>query len=105
MSIATIEVQPRVEQVEITEDSLSVHLQDGRIVSVPLTWYPRLSEASHDERNDWRVFEDSHGRDIICWERVDELIPVIALRTGQPSRESKRSLEHWLAERKPHSYS
>ena len=46
------------------------------------------------------VFEDSEGRDIIFWERLDELIPVIALLTGAPSRESKRSVEKWLATRK-----
>lgn len=48
----------------------------------------------------WRVFEDSDERDIIYWEALDELIPVIALLAGVSSRESKRSLENWLAVRK-----
>ncbi len=100
MSIATIEVQPRVENVEFSNDLLSIRIKDGRIVAVPLIWYPRLLHATAEERNDWRVFEDSDGRDIIFWERLDELIPVIALLAGVPSRESKRSLEKWLAERK-----
>ncbi|HZQ09345.1 MAG TPA: DUF2442 domain-containing protein [Anaerolineae bacterium] len=100
MSIATIDVQPRVQDVTFTKQNLSVRIQDGRTVSVPLEWYPRLQYATAAERNDWRVFEDTDGRDIIFWERLDELIPVIALLTGTPSRESKRSLKHWLAEKK-----
>ena len=103
MSIATIEVQPRAEHVEFTDDRLSVRLRDGRIVSVPLTWYPRLFHATAEERNVWRVFQDADGRDIIFWESLDELIPVIALLAGGPSRESKRSLERWLSDRKPKS--
>jgi hypothetical protein len=99
MSIATIEVQPRVEAVEFTGQMLSVRLVDGRTVLVPLEWYPRLLHASTAEREVWRVFEDSDERDIIFWEQLDELIPVIALLAGVPSRESRRSLERWLAER------
>lgn len=99
MSIATIEIQPRIEDVEFTNEALSVRLQDGRVVSAPLLWYPRLLHASAQERKDWRVFQDSDARDIIFWERLDELIPVVALLTGTPSRESKRSLERWLVER------
>jgi hypothetical protein len=100
MSIATIGVQPRVKKVEFTNDMLSVTIEDGRIMFVPLKWYPRLLQAAEVERNDWRVFEDADGRDIIFWESLDELIPVIALLAGVPSRESKRSLERWLSARK-----
>jgi hypothetical protein len=100
MSIATIEIQPRVKAVTFIDDQLSVEIADGRTVFAPLTWYPRLQYATKAEREDWVVFEDSEGRDIIFWERLDELIPVIALLTGAPSRESKRSVEKWLATRK-----
>jgi hypothetical protein len=103
MSNAIIEVQPRVEAVEFKDDRLSVQIQDGRIVSVPLTWYPRLVHATLKERTDWRVFEDSDGRDIILWESLDELIPVVALLAGVASRESKRSFERWLSERQSKS--
>lgn len=99
MSIATIEVQPRVEGVQFSEEMLTVTIKDGRQVSVPLDWYPRLLNASETERDEWRVFEDSDGRDIIFWESLDELIPVIALLAGVSSRESQRSFERWLAER------
>ena len=101
MSIATIEVQPRVKNLEFSDDMLSVTIEDSRILIVPLKWYPRLLYATETERNDWRVFEDADGRDIIFWESLDELIPVVALLAGVPSRESRRSLERWLSERKP----
>lgn len=99
MSIATIDVQPRVTTVEIAGDKLAVTLADGRTVLTPLTWYPRLLHATSAERSDWRVFEDTDGRDVIFWEQIDELIPVIALLAGVPSRESVRSFERWLAQR------
>jgi hypothetical protein len=99
MSIATIDIQPQVNNVEFISDKLSVTIEDGRILLVPLTWYPRLLHATEAERNDWHVFTDSDGRDIIFWEQIDEFIPVIALLTGVPSRESQRSFERWLAAR------
>lgn len=68
MSIATIDVQPRVTTVEIAGDKLAVTLADGRTVLTPLTWYPRLLHATSAERSDWRVFEDTDGRDVIFWE-------------------------------------
>ena len=102
MSIATIETQPRVQDVEIIGNMLSIRLMDGRILSIPLAWYPRLMHANEYEREEWRVFEDSEERDIIFWESLDELIPVVALLAGVPSRESRRSLDLWLAGRSSH---
>lgn len=99
MTIATIEIQPRVANVSFRGDKLSVEIVDGRTVLVPLEWYPRLFHARATERIDWRVMEDSDGRDIIFWEQLDEMIPAIALLSGVPSRESKRSFDRWLATR------
>ena len=99
MSIAIIKTQPRIENVAFTDDILSVEIEDGRTIIVPIKWYPRLSHATAAERNNWRVFEDSNKRDIILWESLDELIPVIALLNGIRSRESERSLERWLVQR------
>ncbi len=99
-NIATIDIQPLVSGIGFTDDDmLSVHLVDGRIVLVPLEWYPRLMNATVEERQDWRVFEDSDERDIIFWESLDELVPAIALLTGIPSRETDRSLQKWLSQR------
>lgn len=99
MTIATIEIQPRVAKVSFRGDKLSVEIVDGRTVQVPLEWYPRLLHATKAEQADWRVMEDSDGRDIIFWEQLDEMIPAIALLSGVRSRESKRSLDRWLADR------
>jgi len=99
MSIATIDVEPRVKNVSFRRDKLSVEIADGRTVFVPLEWYPRLLHASAAERANWRVMEDSDGRDIIFWEQLDEMIPAVALLFGVPSRESQHSLERWLADR------
>ena len=81
---------------------LSIRLIDGRVLSIPLAWYPRLMHASEDEREEWRVIEDSEERDIIFWESLDELIPIVALLAGVPSRESRCSLDRWLAGRSSH---
>lgn len=99
MSIATIEIQPRVTDVRFRHGKLSVEVADGRIVLVPLDWYPRLLHATAAERADWRVMEDSDGRDIIFWEQLDEMIPAVALLSGVKSRETQRSLDRWLADR------
>lgn len=99
MSIATIEIQPRAMKAEFVDDKLAVFIEDGRVVLAPLAWYPRLFHATEAERANWRVFEDSDGRDVILWEQLDELILVVALLAGVPSRESKRSLANWLAMR------
>jgi len=99
MSIATIELQPRVKNVECTDGLLSVSIEDGRTILVPLDWYPRLLHAIETERNNWRILVDSNERDIIFWESVDEFIPIIALLAGVPSRESHSSFERWLQSR------
>lgn len=101
MSSATIDIQPRVSEITFAQaEMLSVHLVDGRIVLVPLEWYPRLVHATPAERLNWRIIEDSEERDIIFWEDLDELIPAVALLAGVPSRESKRSFEKWLNQRR-----
>ena len=78
---------------------LSVSIEDGRTLFVPLAWYPRLLYATESERRDWRIFEDTDGRDTIFWERLDEMIPIVAVLAGVPSRESQRSVERWMASR------
>ena len=80
--------------VEITEDSLTAELSDGRIISVPLAWYPRLVHATPGERSKWELIGSGEG---IHWPDLDEDISVDMLLTGQKSGESQRSLKQWLA--------
>jgi len=97
MPISTVEIQvPSAEHVTVTEDTLSVDLSDGRTISVPLGWFPRLTHASPEERNQWRLVGKGEG---IHWEGLDEDVSVEGLLAGRPSRESQASFKKWLAGR------
>jgi hypothetical protein len=97
MSSLAIEVRIAIaQQVTVTEDTLVVDLNDGRTVSVPLAWYPRLSYGTAEERNNWRLIGHGEG---IHWPDLDEDISVENIVFGKPSGESQRSLKRWLEER------
>ncbi|MBI4401393.1 MAG: DUF2442 domain-containing protein [Nitrospirae bacterium] len=87
---------PRAEAVTVTKDTLVVELSDGRTISVPLAWFPRLLHATLDERNNWRLIGKGHG---IHWEDLDEDISVEGLLAGKPSGESQVSFKKWLESR------
>jgi hypothetical protein len=82
--------------VSVTEDSLIVDLVDGRTVSVPVSWYPRLAHGTAEERADFRLIGRGEG---IHWPGLDEDISVEDLLAGRPSGESQQSLEMWLRDR------
>lgn len=83
--------------VRVTADSLIVELRDGRTVSVPLKWYPRLAEGSPRERRRWELIGPGLG---IHWPDLDEDISVEALLGGLGSNESATSLQRWRASRR-----
>jgi hypothetical protein len=85
-----------VQQLAITDDTLSVDLSDGRTISVPLAWYPRLLHGSIEERNDYRFIAAGSG---IHWNQLDEDISIKNLILGQPSGESQKSFQRWLNNR------
>ncbi len=95
MTSLTIEILeiPLIQDVTITYDTLSVDLSDGRTISVPLAWYPRLLNASAEERNDWRTISQGEG---IHWTQLDEDISTKNLILGYPSGESQKSFQKWL---------
>ncbi|NJL57716.1 DUF2442 domain-containing protein [bacterium] len=95
LTIELLEV-PKIQAVEVTDDTLSVDLSDGRTIAVPLTWYPRLIHGSVEERNHWRLISDGNG---IHWHDLDEDISVKNIILGQPSGESQKSFQRWLNER------
>ena len=76
MSFSTIEVQPLAVDVSCNSDKLQVALADGRQISVPLEWYPRLLDATPQERNDWQLLGGGLG---IHWESLDEDVTVESL--------------------------
>ena len=97
MSILTIDVSvPEAEGVKVTDDTLTAELADGRSISVPLAWYPRLAHATPDERRNWRLIGGGEG---VHWPDLDEDISVEGLLAGRPSGESPRSLKRWLSTR------
>jgi hypothetical protein len=87
---------PQMQQVTITDDTLSVDLSDGRTIAVPLAWYPRLLNATVAERYNWRFIASGEG---IHWPQLDEDISIKNLILGQPSGESQKSLQRWLNQR------
>ena len=95
-TLATEPREPRVQSLTITEDSIVVDLLDGRTISVPLVWYPRLLHASPAERNRWRLIGNGEG---IHWPEVDEDLSVDSLLLGKPSGESQGSFKRWLEAR------
>lgn len=97
MSTLTIEVGAvQAQCVTVTDDSLTVDLSDGRTISVPLAWYPRLLHGTPQERSKWCFIGDGEG---IHWPDVDEDISVENLLSGKPSGESQRSFKSWLEQR------
>ena len=84
-------------EVRVSDDSLNVKLSDGRTIIAPLVWYPRLLHGTSAERNKW---EFNGGGTGIHWPDLDEDISVEGLLFGGPSRESSRSLQRWLDQRK-----
>ena len=82
--------------VTVSDDAVTVELQDGRVVSAPLAWYPRLLRASEAERGHWRLIGGGKG---IHWPDLDEGIEVDQLIAGRPSGESQHSLKRWADQR------
>ncbi len=97
MSSAKVTVAwPKIIAVRVSEDTLSVDLEDGRTISVPLSWYPRLVYATEAERQHFEIAGAGYG---IHWPDIDEDIGVEGLLLGKRSTESPASLARWLAER------
>jgi hypothetical protein len=89
--------EARAQQVSVTDDALVVDLVDGRTITVPVTWYPRLAHGDRAERNHWRLIGEGEG---IHWPDLDEDISVDGLLAGRRSGESQSSLRRWLETRK-----
>ncbi|MDP2935847.1 MAG: DUF2442 domain-containing protein [Dehalococcoidia bacterium] len=98
MNSSKIEVRIATAQhITVTEDALIVDLGDGRTVSVPLAWYPRLLHGTPEERNNWRLIGEGGG---VHWPDLDEDVSVENIILGRASGESQRSFKRWLEERK-----
>lgn len=83
MGILALQADERVADVDCSDDTLSVQLMDGRTISVPLVWYPRLLNATEAQRKNWRISGGGYG---IHWEDVDEDLSTEGLLRGAPAQ-------------------
>lgn len=87
---------PGGRRVSVTDEQLIVELIDGRTVSIPVSWYPRLAHGQPHERSDWVLIGDGEG---IHWPLLDEDIRVADVVAGRASNESEESIAKWLRSR------
>lgn len=87
---------PKATHVTVTDDTLSVDLEDGRSIAVPLGWYPRLAHGTPSERSHWEFIGRGEG---IHWPDLDEDISVQGLIEGRSSSEGPNSFKRWLEQR------
>jgi hypothetical protein len=97
MNTSSIESHLRIEDVKIDTSTLRIDLSDGRTVSAPLVWYPRLLNGTSRERNKWEWIGDGQG---IHWPALDEDLSMEGILQGRPSFESQKSFQKWATERK-----
>jgi hypothetical protein len=97
MNTLTFEIRlAQIQSISISEDTLAADLCDGRTISVPLNWYPRLLHGTPAERTNWRLIGKGEG---IHWPDLDEDISAENLIYGQPSGESQKSFQKWQESR------
>lgn len=87
MSSLALNSEPRAERVHCTDDELVVVLADGRTLSVPLAWFPRLANASARQRSKYEFLGNGSG---IHWPMLDEDISISGLLMGNPSIELRK---------------
>jgi hypothetical protein len=86
----------RATEIRVTDDALVMELADGRSVSTPLVWYPRLMHGTPSERNNYRLIGGGEG---VHWPDLDEDISVEGVLAGRASCEGRRSFQKWLESR------
>ena len=89
--------EAQANSVSVSDDALVAELADGRTITVPLAWFPRLAHGTPAERANWRRIGGGVG---IHWPDLDEDISVESLLAGRRSGETQASLRRWLRARK-----
>jgi hypothetical protein len=88
----------KIIHVTITDDTLSIDLEDGRSIEVPIGWYPRLAYGTPVERANFQISSAGYG---IHWPDLDEDLGVEGILLGKKSSESPSSFKRWLQQRQP----
>ena len=97
MTSLLLDHDPLAVKIALKGGRMLVDLKDGRTLTVPLTWYPRLQHGTPNERRNWQLLGDGYA---VEWPDLDEHIGVEALLAGRCSGESAKSLKRWLAGRR-----
>ena len=97
MNTLILEHDPLATRLDFSEDSFMVCLNDGRRITIPLAWYPRLHHATRDELKNYQLIGGGEG---IHWPKLDEDISVEALLSGRRSHETQSALKKWLQKRR-----
>ena len=84
--------------ISVSDDALAADLADGRTITAPLAWFPRLAHATPAERANWHLIAGGEG---IHWPDLDEDVSVASLLAGRRSGETQESLRRWLERREP----
>jgi hypothetical protein len=82
MGILAVRADERVKDVYFSEETISVDLMDGRTITVPLVWYPRLLTATPEQRSQWQICGGGYG---IHWEEIDEDLSTEGMLRGAPA--------------------
>jgi hypothetical protein len=100
MGILALSADERVRDVRVSEDTLTVDLMDGRTISVPLVWYPRLLDGTPKQRSNWKICAAGYG---IHWPALDEDLSIEGLLRGAPApgRSARRLTNRYKRRRKP----
>src|SRR3989337_1590514 len=88
MNIVVNNIEPRIKDISVTEDTITAYLVDGRIISVPLAWSWRLSEATPEQRANYKIIGDGQG---VHWPEIDEDISAEGMLYGTPAPKPRKS--------------
>ena len=83
-----VSVESRIERIEVDDETITAHLLDGRVISVPIAWSWRLSDATPKQRANWKLIGDGHG---VHWPDLDEDISAEGMLSGVPARRPRRA--------------
>ncbi|MBD2161757.1 DUF2442 domain-containing protein [Limnothrix sp. FACHB-1083] len=97
MTTLILEIEPQAQRIDFDDRTFTIHLADGRQLTIPLDWYPRLQQATPAERQNWQLLGDGYA---IEWPDLDEHIGITGLLAGKRSGESARSFDRWLTQRR-----
>ena len=78
-----VSLEPRIKDMQVTDETITAFLADGRVISVPLAWSWRLSDATPEQRSHWQIIGDGHG---VHWPDVDEDLSAEGMLHGVPAR-------------------